>query len=645
MHKPARKLAPWITKTLVTLYDVFLGAACMYGVMRLRFLYEGKLAPEHIDIRTTVIFAAACLVVWVVTRANRAVWRFMSLEDVRILFGAVIWASILTLIVLFLFFGRAEHLPRSVPFVAGGFFFFMLVASRALVMVYRNGDIKALFRSGQKNKPPAILIGRSQTLHAYMRDEAQKKRDMPHYVRGLIETEGGHKGRSIRGVPVIGNLGDIPGVVESIERLHGAKPILILVEKHTDRKRAARLVKLASALGTRLERLGSNREEDLTPFEAADLIGRQAKTLDMSPIERLLNGKTVMITGAGGTIGSELVRQIADYEPKQIVLVDASEMNLYNIDQTLSLSGEVPFSSYLGDVRDHAHMEEIFKEEKPDIILHAAALKHVPLMEANPIATVLTNVGGTKVIIDLALEYGAESFTLISTDKAVSPNNIMGASKRIAEMMTLASSMNDANISSCAVRFGNVLASNGSVIPLFEKQIENGGPVTVTDKEVTRYFMTKEEAASLVLQAAALNGGQRKEASAIYVLDMGEPVNITHLANQLIRLRGLVPGEDIEIKYTGLRPGEKMEEVLTSDNEKLESTYVKGIDRFTDSAQNAKSLPKQIDTLLIAARKRDRAGVKKAFASLIPEFVPNGGLTKKLLTNKLLAKKPLTKKQ
>ena len=266
-------------------------------------------------------------------------------------------------------------------------------------------------------------------------------------------------------------------------------------------------------------------------------------------------------------------------------------------------------------------------------------------MEANPIATVLTNVGGTKVIIDLALEYGAESFTLISTDKAVSPNNIMGASKRIAEMMTLASSMNDANISSCAVRFGNVLASNGSVIPLFEKQIENGGPVTVTDKEVTRYFMTKEEAASLVLQAAALNGGQRKEASAIYVLDMGEPVNITHLANQLIRLRGLVPGEDIEIKYTGLRPGEKMEEVLTSDNEKLESTYVKGIDRFTDSAQNAKSLPKQIDTLLIAARKRDRAGVKKAFASLIPEFVPNGGLTKKLLTNKLLAKKPLTKKQ
>ena len=633
MDKPApsapNKLAPWLTKLLVTLYDVLLGAACMYGVMRLRFLYEGKLAPDHIDIRTTIIFALSCLVVWIATRANRAVWRFMSLDDVRTLLGAVIWSSVITLVVLFLFFNRAEHLPRSVPFIAGGFFFFMLVASRALVMVYRNGDIKALFRGGQRHKPPAILIGRSQTLHNYMRDEAQKKRETPHYIRGLIETEGGHKGRSIRGVPVIGYLSDIPGVVANIEQLHGAKPILILVEKHTDRKRAARLVKLASALGTRLERLSSNRDEGLTPFEAADLIGRPAKTLDMEPVERLLKNKTVMITGAGGTIGSELVRQIAGHEPKHIVLVDASEMNLYNIDQTLALMEDVSYRAYLGDVRDAAHMREIFADEKPDIILHAAALKHVPLMEANPIATVLTNVGGTKVIIDLALEFGAESFTLISTDKAVSPNNIMGASKRIAEMMTLASSMNDAGISSSAVRFGNVLASNGSVIPLFEKQIEDGGPVTVTDKNVTRYFMTKEEAAALVLQAAALNGGQRKEVSAIYVLDMGEPVNITHLAKQLIRLRGLVPGEDIEIKYTGLRPGEKMEEVLTSDDENLESTYVKGIDRFTDNVTDPKSLAKHIDTLLSAARKRDRDGVKKALAKLIPQFEPNGGLSKK----------------
>ncbi len=622
------KRQPWNPKLFVTLFDALLGAACMYGVMRLRFLYDGKLAPEHIDIRTTIIFGLSVLVVWTVSRANRAVWRFMSFDDVRILMRGVIWASVITPMVLFLFFNRAEHLPRSVPFIAAVFFFFMLVAIRALVMFYHNGDIKALFRRGQQNNPPTILIGRSQTLHNFMRDEVQKRRNNQYNIRGLIEIEGSHKGRSIRGVPVIGNLSDIPGVVANIERLHGAKPVLILVDRHTDRKRAAKLVKLASALGTRLERISTSREDGLSPFEAADLIGRQAKTLDMSPVKRLIKNKTVLITGAGGTIGSELVRQVAEHEPKNLILVDASEMNLYQIDQTLELSGDISFRTYLGDVRDQAHMEEIFVGEKPDIILHAAALKHVPLMEANPIATVLTNVGGTKIIIDLAVKHGAESFTLISTDKAVNPNNIMGASKRIAEMMTLASTMNAADISSSAVRFGNVLASNGSVIPLFEKQIEEGGPVTVTDKNVTRYFMTKEEAAALVLQAAALNGGQRKEVSAIYVLDMGEPVNITHLAKQLIRLRGLVPGEDIKIKYTGLRPGEKLEEVLTGEDELLVSTYVKGIDRFVDQIADPKSLEKQVEALLASAQKRDRRGIKKALTALIPEFEPNGGLSK-----------------
>jgi O-antigen biosynthesis protein WbqV len=220
-----------------------------------------------------------------------------------------------------------------------------------------------------------------------------------------------------------------------------------------------------------------------------------------------------------------------------------------------------------------------------------------------------------------------ESFTLISTDKAVSPNNIMGASKRIAEMLTMATAINEADISASAVRFGNVLMSNGSVVPLFERQIEAGGPVTVTDKDATRYFMTTEEAASLVLQAAALNGGQRKEVSAIYVLDMGEPVNITRLARQLIRLRGLVPDRDIQIEYTGLRPGEKLTEQLTGSEENLESTYVKGISRFTSHVSDPKSVDRRVEKLLNAAVERDRKGVKKALKSLVPEFEPNGGLS------------------
>lgn len=617
----------WLPKFWVTLYDALLGAACMYGVMRIRYIYEGKLAPENIDIRASIVFGFVVAAIWILTSANKAIWRFMSSDDVRSLFGAVVLASITTPVVLFLFFDRANHFPRSAPFIAGALFFAALIVSRALVLFYTNGDIRALFRASLSDRPPAILIGKTQNLHNYLRDQSKKQDDHAYNIHGLIETEGGHKGRSIRGVPIIGNLSDVSGVVANTAKLHGAKPTLILIEAKTDRKKAAELVRLASNLGTPLVRMKPGVSNSLTPFEAADLIGRKAKTLDMSPVQRMIADKRVLITGAGGTIGSELTRQVAAFGPAHLVLIDASEMNLYSIEAEISSNEDLSYSTYLGNVRDDVHMDEVFTEEKPQIILHAAALKHVPLMETNPIEAIRTNIGGTKTMIDLAMKHGVESFTLISTDKAVSPNNIMGASKRIAEMLTLATAINEADISASAVRFGNVLASNGSVVPLFERQIENGGPVTVTDKDATRYFMTTEEAASLVLQAAALNGGQRKEVSAIYVLDMGEPVNITRLARQLIRLRGLVPDRDIQIVYTGLRPGEKLTEELTGIEENLESTYVKGIFRFTGHIVDPKSVDRRIEKLLEAADKRDRTGVKKALAALVPEFEPNGGLS------------------
>ncbi|HHL43116.1 MAG TPA: polysaccharide biosynthesis protein, partial [Hellea balneolensis] len=365
----------------------------------------------------------------------------------------------------------------------------------------------------------------------------------------------------------------------------------------------------------------------LTPFEAADLIGRQAKSLDMTPVRHFLKDKKIMITGAGGTIGSELAAQVAGFSPAHMILVDASEMNLYVINQVFKERGDITFSTYLGDVRNARHMDEIFAKERPQIILHAAALKHVPLMETNPIEAVMTNVGGTKTILDMAVQHGAESFTLISTDKAVAPSNIMGASKRIAEMLTMAQAMNRPELSAAAVRFGNVLASNGSVVPLFERQIENGGPVTVTHKDATRFFMTTEEAASLVLQAAALNAMQRQDHSAIYVLDMGEPVNITQLAKQLIRLRGFIPDKDIEIKFTGLRPGEKLTEELTGHEENLETTYVKGIHRFLGKVNDPKSVERRVQKLLLAAEQRDKKGVREALKALVSEFEPNGGLS------------------
>ncbi len=599
----------------------------MYAIMRIRYVYEGKFAPDSIDMRAAIVFAVSCLFIWVLTRANKAVWRYMSFDDVRTLLGSVVLASLLTPVILFLFFDRANHFPRSAPFLGGALFFVLLILSRALVVFYRNGDIRTLFRGNVSNNPPAILIGRSKILNDYIRDETQKQHEHAYAIRGLIETEGGHKGRSIRSIPVLGNLDDIRGVVTDIENLHGKKPTLILVDTRTDKKQARELVKLASNMGTSLVRMRPGRQDVLTPFETADLIGRNAKALDMSPVRRMVTGKTVLITGAGGTIGSELARQVASFGPKHMTLIDASEMNLYSIDQELREHDGLSYSVYLANVCDDIHMDEIFSRETPHVILHAAALKHVPLMEANPIKAVLTNVGGTNTVISMAMKHKVESFTLISTDKAVSPENIMGVSKRIAEMLTMATAMNEANISASAVRFGNVLASNGSVVPLFERQIENGGPVTVTHKDATRFFMTTEEAAALVLQAAALNGGQRKEVSAIYVLDMGEPVNIARLARQLIRLRGFVPERDIKITYTGLRPGEKLTETLTNEEENLETTYVDGIYRFTGWVNDPHSVNSRVDKLLVAANQRDRKAVKKALATLIPAYKPNGGLS------------------
>ncbi|MEE9271873.1 MAG: polysaccharide biosynthesis protein [Robiginitomaculum sp.] len=618
---------PWFYKLGVTIFDACLGGLSMYGVMRLRYIYEGKLAPENIDIKASLIFSISCFFIWLLIKANRAVWRFTSFDDIRLLLRGVILTGLLTLVILFLFFNRAEYFPRSAPFLGAFLFFFFLIATRALATYFHNGDIRALFWPSKAEKPFAILIGRSHVLHDFLRNRVQNKNDYTHRISGLIETNGSHKGRSIRGVPVIGDLTDVRGIVGNLERLHGLKPTLILTDTSTNRKIARELVKMASEIGAPLVRIRTGDDDSLTTFEAADLIGRKVKSLDMAPVRRLLSNKRVLITGAGGTIGSELTKQIASFTPAHMTLIDSSEMNLYTVDKTFSQNYEVPYKSYLGDVRDALHMNEIFEMERPQIVLHAAALKHVPLMEANPLEAVLTNVGGTKTVLDMAIKHQVESFTLISTDKAVSPSNIMGTSKRIAEMLTMARAVSQAQISASAVRFGNVLASNGSVVPLFEQQIKNGGPVTVTHKDVNRFFMTTSEAATLVLQATALNGGQRKEVSTIYVLDMGKPVNITKLAEQLIRLRGFVPGRDIKIEYTGLRSGEKITEELTGLEEALETTYVEGILRFTGTISDPKSLERRVDKLLMAAKNRDRQAVQKALKDLIPEFEPNGGLS------------------
>ncbi|MHB8287619.1 MAG: UDP-N-acetylglucosamine 4,6-dehydratase family protein, partial [Caulobacteraceae bacterium] len=368
----------------------------------------------------------------------------------------------------------------------------------------------------------------------------------------------------------------------------------------------------------------------LSPVDAADLLDRPPRTLDRERARAMIAGKRVLVTGAGGTIGSELTRQALALDPARLILLDASEFNLYAIDQELrEAGGPHIWTAELGDVRDLPRLEALFARERPDVVLHAAALKHVPLMELNPPEAVLTNVGGAINVARLARD-NCEALVFISTDKAVNPTNVMGATKRVAERCVQALTQGG-KVEASVVRFGNVLGSTGSVVPLFERQIARGGPLTVTHRDMLRYFMTVQEAASLVLQAGALPLAERKTAvgpqpdenGRIYVLDMGEPVRIDDLARQLIQLHGLRPQVDIDIEYSGLRPGEKLFEEIFYDAESVRQTRVDGVLAAFDPAPEWAVLAGPIADLLTAATARDETAVLRLLQALEPAFKPS----------------------
>jgi len=355
----------------------------------------------------------------------------------------------------------------------------------------------------------------------------------------------------------------------------------------------------------------------LSPVQAADLLARPPRRLDLDRARSLIEGRRVLVTGAGGTIGGELTRQVARLDPARLILLDASEYNLYAIDQQLKEEGlTTPWTAELGDIRSLRRMRNLFERTRPEVVLHAAALKHVPLMETHPAEAVLTNVAGAINIMQLARDADA-AFVFISTDKAVNPTNVMGATKRVAERAVQALAAGG-RAKAAIVRFGNVLGSAGSVVPLFEKQIAHGGPLTVTDPGMLRWFMTVQEAASLVLQAAALptDAGE----AAVYVLDMGDPVKIDDLARQMIRLHGLRPDQDIAIRYTGLRPGEKLSEEIFYAAETVRQTEADGVLAAKDEAPAWETLSPGLDALIAAAAARDEAGVLAALQRLEPAF-------------------------
>ena len=360
-------------------------------------------------------------------------------------------------------------------------------------------------------------------------------------------------------------------------------------------------------------------------MDSAQLLGRAPRQCHLKDAARLIAGKTVMVTGAGGTIGSELARQVAGYGPARLILVDNAEFNLYEIDLEMRQDGHGDaLRTCLIDVCRRDHLMAAFREHQPQVILHAAAYKHVPIVEANPCPAALVNVLGAKNVFDAAVETGAEAVVFVSTDKAVNPTSFMGATKRVAELYAQALDIAQTRTRFVTVRFGNVLGSTGSVAPLFQRQIARGGPVTVTHPDVKRYFMTTREAVQLVLQAASLKDGKAvSHDGRIFVLDMGEPVNITTLAERMIEAAGLRPHEDVEIRYTGLRPGEKLFEEIFSDLERLVKTGADGVLLASPSMIDLPLLNPRLADVIRRADTGDRQGLEEAVHHLVPEFRPD----------------------
>ena len=586
--------------------------------MLVRYYFERKPAPDHLVSRSTLLFTALCGVVFLAFRQHRTMWRFTTLNEVLKLAQGVVVADLLLLPILFAL-DRAQDFPRSTPLMVAPILIVVLALGRVLAHALAHGDLGAAFKFEDRALPPAVIVGSGQAVAAYLTQLRRSRGRAGIRVAGLVTLDGAPFGRTIQGAEILGDLRRLASILKALAAAEAREPQLVLAEPRPGRELMDAVVAAAGEAGARVTRVRGGA--GLAPVDAADLLDRPPRSLDPERARRLVAGKRVLVTGAGGTIGSELARQALALGPERLILLDASEFNLYAIDQALrdafppAAGASQAWTAELGDVRDVTRLEELFARERPQVVLHAAALKHVPLMELNPAEAVLTNLGGAMNVARLAR--GCEAMVFISTDKAVNPTNVMGATKRVAERAVRAITAGAA-VRTAVVRFGNVLGSTGSVAPLFERQIARGGPVTVTHPDMLRFFMTVQEASSLVLQAAAIPAGP--EAGGVYVLDMGEPVRIDHLARQMIQLHGLRPDQDIAIEYVGLRPGEKLFEEIFYDAETVRPTGVDGVLCAYDDAPGWPELEAPLAALMQAAAARDEPAVIARLQALEPAF-------------------------
>jgi len=539
----------------------------------------------------------------------RGVWQFASLPDlVRILKAVVVGASFCAVAIFFL--TRMQDVPRSV-FPLHGLLLVLLLGGPRLVYRWVK-EHQIYYRSDRK----VLVVGAGQAGELLVRD-LLRDRSYGYRPVAYVDDDPRKKGREIHGVRVLGKCDSIPRIVSDL----AADLVLIAVPTATSRQ-MRRIVGLCEKAGVpfrtlpRLQDLVSGHSvlRELRDVSIEDLLGREPVSLDWDSMRRGIGGRTVLVSGGGGSIGAELCRQVAGLAPKRLVIVDSSEYNLYTIESELRASHPaLPLVSMLGDVCDGVGIDRIVGEHEPDVIFHAAAYKHVPILEPQPREAVRNNVLGTRNVAVAAARHGTAAFVLISTDKAVNPANMLGRSKRVAEMLCQSMARRYPSTRFITVRFGNVLDSAGSVVPLFRRQIAAGGPVTVTHPEVCRYFMTIPESCQLILEAAVMGQGGE-----IFVLDMGEPVKIGYLAEQMIVLAGKTVGEDVEIVFTGLRPGEKLSEELFHPHESLVATDHDKILLARYGELDWNSLNASIEALIAACERHDERALAESLAGLVP---------------------------
>jgi len=613
---------------LMLLSDALLFAAALTlaYLFRFEFSLDAYFAGQLKGMLVMVILLKLCI--FFLFGLYKGMWRYTSTRDFWRLLQASTTATLLIMAFIIISY-RFEGYSRAIFLMDGGLTFLLtgglrMVIRTLYVRLDRNGHAVFVPTAQRKN---ILIVGAGSAGEKILREIIENDH-LLHRVVGFIDDDRKKHGRSIHGIPVLGSLNKLAKIVED----ENIKEILIAIPSATGDqiRRIANTCKACHIAYKTLPGIGEIIDgrvsiKALRDVNYEDLLGRSPVQLDMGGIRGYLDGKTVLVTGCGGSIGSELCRQIVRFQPQMLILLDANEANLFHI--ALELRNEMHFDrceAVLSRVQDERLVASVFEKYHPHVVFHGAAYKHVSMLEKNPWEAVFNNIIGSRVIMEAARKHETERFVLVSTDKAVRPSNVMGASKRVTEL--LLNTFQGAGARFMAVRFGNVIGSSGSVIPIFRHQIEQGGPVTVTHPEVTRFFMTILEAAQLILQAGAMGQGGE-----IFILKMGTPVKIADMARDLIRLSGREPDTDVKIIFTGLRDGEKLyEELITvgegivpTEHEKIMVLHAGGQSGLSGSRQESSAkLDAQLTELYVAADRFDAAAIKKKLQEIVPEYRP-----------------------